>query len=266
MTYCTALCLNEGLVFLSDTRTNAGVDQVGTFRKMAIFQRKNDRLFVLMSAGNLAITQAVKELLHQSHKFNGFNLWNTKSTYEAATVVGEAVRVVKEQHEKALEKSNIEFNCNLIFGGQVRGEKPRLFNIYSAGNFIETTPETCYLQIGESKYGKPILDRVVNFQTPLNIGTKCALISMDSTLKSNISVGLPLDLLVYEKDSFSADKLVTIDEGNQYFSMIHDYWGKKLKQVFMEIEEPIWNNEEDDLSIVSKKTKLSPIGIIRDTW
>ena len=259
MTYCTALCLNEGLVFLSDTRTNAGVDQVGTFRKMAIFQRKNDRLFVLMSAGNLAITQAVKELLHQSHKFNGFNLWNTKSTYEAATVVSEAVRVVKEQHEKALERSNIEFNCNLIFGGQVRGEKPRLFNIYSAGNFIETTPETCYLQIGESKYGKPILDRVVNFQTPLNIGTKCA-------LKSNISVGLPLDLLVYEKDSFSADKLVTIDEGNQYFSMIHDYWGKKLKQVFMEIEEPIWNNEEDDLSIVSKKTKLSPIGIIRDTW
>jgi putative proteasome-type protease len=262
MTYCVALCLNEGLVFLSDTRTNAGVDQVGIFRKMTIFQKKKDRVFTLLSAGNLAITQSVKEVLNQGKKFHGINLWNAKNTYEAAMVVGEAVRNVHERDFKSLETAGIEFNCNLIFGGQVKGEKPRLFNVYSAGNFIESTPETCYFQIGEAKYGKPILDRVVNFSTPLNIATKCALISMDSTLKSNISVGLPLDLLVYEKDTFLCDQLVTIDESNPYFEMIHQYWGEQLKKVFMEIEEPIWNEGNKKLSIVSKPKKLGPVPII----
>lgn len=262
MTYCVALCLDEGLVFLSDTRTNAGVDQIGTFRKMSIFQREGERVFTLLSAGNLAITQAVKEIISQGQKFNGINLWNARNTYEAATVVGEAIRVVKARDEEALDNAGIEFNCNLIFGGQIKGELPRLFNIYAAGNFIETTQETCYLQIGEAKYGKPILDRVVNFQTPLNLATKCALISMDSTLKSNISVGLPLDLFVYRKNSFSAEKLVTIDEANPYFEMIHQLWGEKLKQVFMEIEEPIWDAEQTSLSIIAKPKKINPIPIV----
>jgi putative proteasome-type protease len=263
MTYCVGLCLEEGLVFLADTRTNAGVDQVGTFRKMALFQKEGDRFFALMSAGNLAITQAVKEILLQGNLLNGKNLWNTANTHEAAVVVGDAIKQVYDRDFKALQKAGIDFNCNLIFGGQVQGEKPRLFNIYSAGNFIEATPETCYFQIGESKYGKPILDRVVNFKTPLNLATKCALISMDSTLNSNISVGLPLDLFVYERDQFKSDKVVTIDETNPYFSMIHEVWGEKLKNAFMDIPEPNWNGSRRGKTIISTAKRLGPVPIHR---
>lgn len=255
MTYCVGLCLKDGLVFLSDTRTNAGVDQIGTFRKMSIFQNANDRFFAIMSSGNLAITQSVKEILLQGQLFKGKNLWTAKNSYEAATVVGDAIKQVYERDHLALEQSGFEFNCNMIFGGQVKGEKPRLFNIYSAGNFIEATPENCYFQIGESKYGKPILDRVLNFTTPLNLATKCALISMDSTLKSNISVGLPLDMLVYEKNSLKATKLVTLDSANPYFAMIHQLWGEKLREAFNSIAEPSWSgaHKSSDISIPAKK-------------
>jgi len=260
MTYCVGLCLKDGLVFLSDTRTNAGVDQIGTFRKMTLFQNK-DRFFTLMSAGNLAITQSVKEILLQGQLFKGKNLWTAKNSYEAAVVVGDAIKQVYERDHAALEKSGLEFNCNMIFGGQVKGEKPRLFNIYSAGNFIEATPETCYFQIGESKYGKPILDRVLNFNTPLNLATKCALISMDSTLKSNISVGLPLDMLVYEKNSLKATKLVTLDDANPYFAMIHQAWGEKLREAFNSIAEPSWTgaHKSSDISPPAKKMGIVPI-------
>ena len=259
MTYCVGLCLKDGLVFLSDTRTNAGVDQIGTFRKMTLFQKDQNRFFALMSAGNLAVSQAVKEILLQGQLFNGLNLWNVQSTHDAAVVIGEAVKQVYERDHKALEKAGLEFNCNFIFGGQIKGERPRLFNIYSAGNFIEATPETCYFQIGESKYGKPILDRVITFDTPLNLATKCALISMDSTLKSNISVGLPLDLLVYEKNSLKASKLVTIDDANPYFEMIHKLWGEKLRAAFNAIIEPSWNNAGRGPSITAPTKKMGPV-------
>jgi len=261
MTYCVGLCLKDGLVFLSDTRTNAGVDQIGTFRKMSIFQKGNDRFFAMMSAGNLAITQSVKEILLQGQLFKGKNLWTAKNSYEAAVVVGDAIKQVYARDHLALEKAGLEFNCNMIFGGQVKGENPRLFNIYSAGNFIEATPETCYFQIGESKYGKPILDRVLNFTTPLNLATKCALISMDSTLKSNISVGLPLDMLVYEKNSLKATKLVTLDDGNPYFAMIHQSWGEKLREAFNSIAEPSWSgaHKSSDISVPAKKMGAVPI-------
>ena len=260
MTYCVGLCLKDGLVFLSDTRTNAGVDQIGTFRKMTLFQNK-DRFFTSMSAGNLAITQSVKEILLQGQLFKGKNLWTAKNSYEAAVVVGDAIKQVYERDHAALEKAGLEFNCNMIFGGQVKGEKPRLFNIYSAGNFIEATPETCYFQIGESKYGKPILDRVLNFNTPLKLATKCALISMDSTLKSNISVGLPLDMLVYEKNSLKATKLVTLDDANPYFAMIHQAWGEKLREAFNSIAEPSWSgaHKSSDISTPAKKMGIVPI-------
>ena len=263
MTYCVGLCLKDGLVFLSDTRTNAGVDQIGTFRKMSLFQKEKDRLFTLMSAGNLAITQAVKEILLQGQLLNGKNLWNAENTHDAAVVVGDAVKQVYERDHKALEKAGIDFNCNLIFGGQVKGERPRLFNIYSAGNFIEATPETCYFQIGESKYGKPILDRVISFDTPLNLATKCALISMDSTLNSNISVGLPLDLLVYEKNSLQASKFVTMDESNPYFQMIHELWGEKLRAAFNSIAEPRWSGATPSKSIATPAKKMGAIPIHR---
>ena len=261
MTYCVGLCLKDGLVFLSDTRTNAGVDQIGTFRKMSIFQKTNDRFFTIMSSGNLAITQSVKEILLQGQLIGGKNLWTAKNTYEAAVVVGDAIKKVHERDYLALEKAGLEFNCNMIFGGQVKGENPRLFNIYSAGNFIEATPENCYFQIGESKYGKPILDRVLSFTTPLNLATKCALISMDSTLKSNISVGLPLDMLVYEKNSLKATKLVTLDNANPYFAMIHQLWGEKLREAFNSIAEPSWSgaNKSSAISIPAKKMGAVPI-------
>jgi putative proteasome-type protease len=261
MTYCVGLCLKDGLVFLSDTRTSAGVDQIGTFRKMTLFQKDKDRFFALMSAGNLAITQAVKEILLQGQMLNGKNLWNVDNSHDAAVVVGDAIKQVYDRDHKALEKAGIDFNCNLIFGGQVKGERPRLFNIYSAGNFIEATPETCYFQIGESKYGKPILDRVLNFSTPLNLATKCALISMDSTLNSNISVGLPLDLLVYEKNSLKASKLVTLDESNPYYKMIHQVWGEKLRAAFNSISEPSWSGANKSSAISAPAKKMDAVVI-----
>jgi putative proteasome-type protease len=263
MTYCIGLCLKDGLVFLSDTRTNAGVDQIGTFRKMTLFQKDQDRFFTLMSAGNLAITQAVKEILLQGQLLNGENLWTVNNSHDAAVVVGNAIKQVYERDHKALEKAGIDFNCNLIFGGQVKGERPRLFNVYSAGNFIEATPDTCYFQIGESKYGKPILDRVLNFSTPLNLATKCVLISMDSTLNSNISVGLPLDLLVYEKNSLKADKLVTLDESNPYFRMIHQLWGEKLRAAFNSISEPSWSGVHKSSAISAPAKRMGPVPIHR---
>ena len=142
MTYCVGLCLKDGLVFLSDTRTNAGVDQIGTFRKMTLFQKDKDRFFALMSAGNLAITQSVKEILLQGQLINGKNLWTAKNSYEAAVVIGSAIKQVYDRDHESLIKAGLDFNCNMIFGGQVKGEKPRLFNIYSAGNFIEATPRS----------------------------------------------------------------------------------------------------------------------------
>ena len=264
MTYCVAICLQEGIVFLSDTRTNAGVDDIGLFRKMTIFQNKNNRLFSLLSSGNLAITQAVQEILHQGTLFEGMNLWTANSTYDAAVVVGHAIRKVKERYQQAFDEENIEFACNFLFGGQVLGERPRLFHIYSAGNFLESTQETCYLQIGEAKYGKPILDRVLNYQTPIDLATKCALISMDSTLKSNISVGLPLDLLVYEKDQFLLNKAVTIDEDNAYFKMIRNLWGQKLTEIVMSIQEPSWYLANNALSITASPSRLEPIPLLQE--
>jgi putative proteasome-type protease len=264
MTYCVAICLNEGLVFLSDTRTNAGVDDIGTFRKMTIYQQDQNRIYTLLSAGNLAITQSVKEILTQGIKFNGNNLWNVKSSYDAALVVGSAIRQVRQRDEKALLETGIEFNCSFIFGGQVVGEKPRLFTIYSAGNFVESTLETCYFQIGEAKYGKPILDRVISFSTPIELATKCALISMDSTLKSNISVGLPLDLFVYQADSFKVEKAITIDESNLYFAMIRKLWGQKLKENIMSIQDPNWGNQDDVLPIATSPIKLGPIPLVEN--
>jgi len=261
MTYCVGICLKDGLIFLSDTRTNAGVDQVGTFRKMTLFQREEDRFFTLMSAGNLAFIQAVKEILLRGKLLDSMDLWNVENCYDAATVVGAAVRRVYERDHKALQKSRVDFNCNLIFGGQIKGERHRLFNIYSAGNFIESTLEGCYFQIGESKIGKAILDQVLTHETSLNLATKCALISMESILNSNISVGLPLDLLVYEKNSLTANKVVSLDELNPYFKMIRQIWSEKLRTAFNSIEEPSWIESLESSSISVQTKKMSKIQI-----
>lgn len=244
MTYCIGMRLDQGLVLLSDSRTNAGVDQVGTFRKMTVFERPGERVIALMSAGNLAITQAVRQLLveppAEGTTSPAPSLWNVPTLHGAADVVGHAVRRIHERDAAHLKAMDIEFNCSLILAGQIGTERPRLFQIYSAGNYIEATDENLYFQIGESKYGKPIIDRVVTPSSTLDEAAKCALVSMDSTLKSNVSVGLPLDLLVYETGALRVTRYVTIDQDNAYFQMVRRTWGQRLKQVFSELPDPAW--------------------------
>jgi putative proteasome-type protease len=259
MTYCVAVKLNAGLVFLADSRTNAGIDHISSFRKMIVYEKPGDRFMVLLSAGNLGISQSVREMLQieqlapdEAEKGKKgpdgkpaapITIWNAKSMFDAARVLGRAVRHVHERDAASLKAANVDFNVSLIFGGQIKGEAMRLFSVYSAGNFIEATAETPYFQIGESKYGKPVLDRVLTPDTPLDEAAKCALISMDSTLKSNLSVGLPLDLCVYEADALQTDKLVCIDEHNPYLKMLRESWGQRLREVFDGIEDPMWNGQ-----------------------
>ncbi|HYD94431.1 MAG TPA: peptidase [Noviherbaspirillum sp.] len=245
MTYCVAMRLDAGLVFLSDSRTNAGVDQVGNFRKMTVFENPGDRMMVLMTAGNLSISQSIRQVIAERTTSGGKTIWTATSMYEAAQIVGEAVRTVYERDARALREFGIDFNVSIIFGGQIQGERSRLFQVYAAGNFIEAHNENTYFQIGEAKYGKPIIDRVITPATPLNEAAKCALISMDSTLRSNISVGLPLDLLIYEENKLAVTRFVTIDEKNQYFQMIRSTWGQQLKSVFEGIADPVWNAAPD---------------------
>jgi putative proteasome-type protease len=246
MTYCIGIRLDAGLVFLSDSRTNAGLDHIASFRKMMIYEQPGERLMVLLSAGNLSISQSVRELL-QVEKIDagrdgaGLTIWNCESMFDAARVLGSTVRRVYQQDGAALKSAGIDFNASFIIGGQIAGEAMRMFLVYSPGNFIEATRETPYFQIGESKYGKPILDRVITPATQLDEAAKCALVSMDSTLKSNLSVGLPLDLLVYRADALLCDSYVCIDEHNPYFSFIRSSWGHKLREVFESIDDPRWD-------------------------
>lgn len=260
MTYCIGIRLNAGLVFLSDSRTNAGVDQISTYRKMMVYEKPGDRFMVMLSAGNLSISQSVRELL-QVEKVDAqdgkepFTIWNAPSMFDAVRVLGATVRRVYAEDGEALKNAGVEFNASMIFGGQIRGEAMRLFLVYSAGNFIEATRETCYFQVGESKYGKPVLDRLITPITPLETAAKCALVSMDSTLKSNLGVGLPLDLLVYREGQFGTDQIVCIDDRNPYFQMIHSTWGQRLREVFDGLDDPRWDGGDSlhPLRVVSSR-------------
>ena len=230
---------------------------------MIIYEKAGDRFMVLLSAGNLSVAQSIREILQVEKLDNGtappITIWNATSMYDAARVLGSAVRRVFDQDGPSLKASGVDFNATMIFGGQIKGEAMRLFLVYSAGNFIEATRETCFFQVGESKYGKPILDRVLTPHTSLDEAAKCTLVSMDSTLKSNLSVGLPLDLLVYERDRFSTDRIVCIDEQNPYFQAIHDSWGQRLRQVFESIEDPKWNGEASAHPITRPSTRYAPM-------
>lgn len=255
MTYCVAVKTRAGLVFLSDSRTNAGLDQISTFRKMIVYEKAGDRFMTLLSAGNLSISQSVREVLQieklvEPGQDEPLTIWNAKSMFDATRVLGAAVRRVYERDAAALRASGVEFNVSMIFGGQIGGEGMRLFQVYSPGNFIEATDETPYFQIGESKYGKPVLDRVITPNTPLDEAAKCALVSMDSTLKSNLSVGLPLDMVVYQAGSLQTDRIMCIDEHNPYFQMLRSSWGDKLRQMFDSIEDPMWNGGATDIPLM----------------
>ena len=241
MTYCVGMLLDAGMVFLADSRTNAGVDQISTFRKVSTFEKPGDRVMVLMSAGNLAISQSLVNVLReQIADGEGDSIFTVTNMFEAALHVGRVLREIHRRDAEALKEHNIEFNASLIFGGQIGREAPRLFSIYAAGNFIEATADTPYFQIGESKYGKPILDRVVSRSTSLAQAAKCALISMDSTIRSNLSVGLPLDLLSVHRDALRLHSHVSINEDNDYFKMIRTRWSESLRHAFHELPDPEW--------------------------
>ena len=240
MTYCVGCQVDEGLVFLSDSRTNAGVDHVSTFRKMTFFESPGERVIVLLSAGNLAVSQSITGLLRERVSSAKASVLTVRSMAEAARLVGDAVRDVHQRDAAALKEHGIEFNPTFIIGGQIGGESPRLFHVYSAGNFIETTSGTRYFQIGESKYGKPIIDRVVKAETSLAAAAKCALISMDSTIRSNLSVGLPLDLVIVKRDRFNVARHLSIDADNEYFHGIRGRWSEALREAFVQLPDPDW--------------------------
>jgi putative proteasome-type protease len=264
MTYCIGIRLDAGLVFLSDSRTNAGLDHIASFRKMMIYEQPGERFMVLLSAGNLSVSQSVRELL-QVEKIEGgphgegLTIWNCQSLFDATRVLGSTVRRVYAQDGPALKTAGIDFNASFILGGQIGAEAMRMFLVYSPGNFIEATRETPYFQVGESKYGKPILDRVITPATPLDEAAKCALVSMDSTLKSNLSVGLPLDLLVYRAGALKSDACVCIDEHNPYFQFIRSSWGQKLREVFESIEDPAWDGGAAQHPLLAPSKRFPPM-------
>jgi putative proteasome-type protease len=243
MTYCVAVTLDDGMVFASDSRTNAGVDNVATFRKMYQFVTEGDRVVVMLSSGNLSTTQSAIKLLTEDARNPGQRktVMNAESMHEVAELAGQALREVHSSNAQYLQESNIDPSASFIVGGQIRGGPPRLYRVYSEGNFIESTPETLYFQIGELKYGKPVIDRVIQHDTNLLEATKCLLVSFDSTMRSNISVGLPIDLLIYRRDSLKVAFQHRIVEDDPYFNMIHTRWGAGLRKVFTELPNPDWD-------------------------
>jgi putative proteasome-type protease len=244
MTYCVAMRLRAGLLFASDTRTNAGVDHIAQFRKMHLFHIPHQREIVLLNAGNLATTQSVVSLLNHRLQGDGEHMLNVKSLYDAAVMVGKTLRevVARDSDDAHGPSQGIDFGANFLLGGQIKGEGPRLFHIYPQGNFIETTEDTPYFQIGESKYGKPIIDRVVNYErTELPEAAKCTLVSFDSTIRSNLSVGLPIDMVLLRANRFEEPmKAHRVGADSPYFQQLRKDWGEGLRKVFEGLPDEPW--------------------------
>lgn len=232
MTYCVAMRLREGLVFAADTRTNAGLDHIAIFRKMHVFERRGERSIVLLTSGNLATAQSVvSNLCERAQREDTASLYTVNSLFGAAQLVGDTISEVIAHAAGSQQNGGIDFGLNVLLGGQIAGERPRLFHIYPQGNFIEATEDTTYFQIGEVKYGKPIIDRVINYDTHLDRARKCALISFDSTIRSNLSVGMPIDIALYGEDSFSL-QVERIAENDLYFNSLRRAWGDGLRTLF----------------------------------
>ncbi len=242
MTYCVGILLDAGIIFASDSRTHAGVDNFAKFCKMTVFERPGDRVLVLLSSGNLAGTQAVIGVLKKGCDIaDGTpNLWNVKTMFDVAVVVSDAMREIGRRDRPYLEQSDIGFNASFILGGQIGGEPLRLFRIYAEGNFIEAGPDTLFFQTGEAKYGKPIIDRVITPSTGLAEATKCVLVSFDSTMRSNLSVGMPIDLLCYDRDSLAITMRRRFDQGDTYFTMLSRQWSDGTRSVFRQLPELQW--------------------------
>ncbi|MBM3608364.1 MAG: peptidase [Alphaproteobacteria bacterium] len=242
MTYCCGILVREGIVMIADTRTNAGLDNISTFRKLHIFQKPGERVMMIASAGNLSVSQNViahiTEGLENPETGHIETLLEAPTMFAAAQLIGRAVRKVRDITGEALQKSQLSFDVSLLFGGQIGGRRLRLFMIYAAGNFIEATEDTPYLQIGEHKYGKPVLDRAVNFDTELYDALKLGLVSMDSTMRSNLSVGLPIDMAVLRRDVCALEVNQRIDNSDGYFHDLRDRWSVALRQAHQNIPRP----------------------------
>ncbi len=241
MSYCVATMIDAGIVFASDSRTNAGVDNISTFRKMKIFERPGDRVLVIVNSGNLGVTQATINHLEQAIRRNTEpNLMSVFSMYEVAELIGAALREVRNRDEQFLLEHNVDGSASFIVGGQIAGEHQRLFMVYSAGNFIEATPETPYFQIGEVKYGKPIIDRVISAETSMDDAIKCVLVSFDSTMRSNLSVGLPIDLACYNRESLQLERIHRFDELDTYMQRLSQSWNEGVRRAFAQLPNFEW--------------------------
>lgn len=247
MTYCLGILTCYGLVLATDSRTNAGVDHISTYQKLFDFSNPGERVIMLCTAGNLSITQAVMNALQQDLNSSQEETIHTLPTlYDVARYIGSKIRRLQEQERPWLAKDNIDFKCTLLLGGQIRGDAPGLFMIYSQGNFIQAMRETPFLQIGETKYGKPILDRALTYQTSLEEAAKCALLSIDSTMKSNISVGPPINLAMYEADSFFIRHQLRLPLGDPYLAKIRHLWECSLRQAFEQMPNVEWDDYDQE--------------------
>jgi putative proteasome-type protease len=242
MTYCCGILVRDGLVMIADTRTNAGLDNISTFRKLHVFTRSKERVLAIATAGNLSISQSVVSMLGEGMQNPDSGeietLMNAPTMFQAAQRIGHAVRWVHDMEGPALEAADVKFDVSFLFGGQIIGEPMRLFMVYAAGNFIECTIDTPYLQIGEHKYGKPVLDRAITFNTDLYDSLKTGLISMDSTMRSNLGVGLPIDILVLRRDTGSPEVNRRIEPGEPYFHDLRERWSAALRAAHMAIPRP----------------------------
>ncbi|MEO0465471.1 MAG: peptidase [Pseudomonadota bacterium] len=235
MTYCVALKLNQGLIFLADTRTNAGIDNVSRVKKLFTWQLPGDRIITMLTAGNLGITQAVISEINEDidrPPLNEPNIMTADSMFDVAQIVGEKMSLVQQRFITGLQARGVDSGASIIVGGQRAGGPPRLFLVYAAGNFIEAMDDTPYFQIGEHKYGKPIIDRVVTVDTDIEDAVICALLSMDSTIRSNLSVGMPLDLAVVRNDAFMFEQLRRIEAEDPDYQQFSETWSQQLRDAF----------------------------------
>jgi putative proteasome-type protease len=248
MTYCVGLRLNRGIVFASDTRTNAGFDNIACFRKMHVWETKGERVLVLLTAGNLAVTQSVVSMLNEDIEHDTApdrpSINSVSTMFQAARVVGSTLKDVHAANKEAYGPESAAFSASFILGGQIKGDRPRLFQIYNEGNFIEATSDTPFFQIGEHKYGKPILDRVAVPEMRMGDAAKLLLISFDSTLRSNLSVGMPIDMLIYRTDTYFVGEQRRIQADDPYFRALSSGWSGALRDAFANIE--AYTNGETD--------------------
>jgi putative proteasome-type protease len=242
MTYCCGILVRDGLVMFADTRTNAGVDNISTFRKLHVYKQPGHRIMATASAGNLSITQSVVSMLREGWENPATGELETLMTaptmFQAAQLVGRTIRRIFSEEGAALAASDVKFDVSFLLGGQIRGERPRLFMLYAAGNFIECTTDTPYLQIGEHKYGKPVLDRAITYGSDLYDALKIGLVSVDSTMRSNLSVGLPLDVVIVRTDDCDAELTYRIEPGEPYFHDLRERWSAALRAAHANIPRP----------------------------